>query len=64
MLFRSDGLEDIYIGGTLSKPGQLYLQNAAGDFINKKKMPLNNIQDLLMALFYFLIAMPTEIKTC
>ena len=32
-----DGLDDIYIGGTLSKPGQLYLQNAAGDFINKKE---------------------------
>jgi enediyne biosynthesis protein E4 len=32
-----DGLEDIYIGGTVSKPGRLYLQNSAGEFIKKEE---------------------------
>ncbi len=32
-----DGLHDIYIGGTISKPGQLYLQNLSGDFEKKKE---------------------------
>jgi hypothetical protein len=27
-----DGLDDIYIGGTTSKPGALYIQNAVGEF--------------------------------
>ncbi|CAN5479371.1 VCBS repeat-containing protein [soil metagenome] len=30
-----DGLDDIYIGGTTSKPGALYLQNVSGEFIKK-----------------------------
>jgi enediyne biosynthesis protein E4 len=30
-----DDLEDIYIGGTVIKPGKLYLQNKAGAFIKK-----------------------------
>ena len=30
-----DGLEDLYIGGTISKPGQLYIQNASGSFTKK-----------------------------
>ena len=30
-----DGLDDIYIGGTQAKPGQLYIQNASGNFIKK-----------------------------
>jgi enediyne biosynthesis protein E4 len=30
-----DDLEDIYIGGTVAKAGQLYLQNASGVFISK-----------------------------
>jgi hypothetical protein len=33
-----DGLEDIYIGGTVTKPGQLYLQNAAGVFVQKEEL--------------------------
>ncbi len=32
-----DGLEDIYIGGTVTKPGQLYLQNSFGGFIKKEE---------------------------
>ncbi len=32
-----DGLEDVYIGGTVTQPGQLYLQNAAGEFIKKEE---------------------------
>ncbi len=31
-----DGLDDIYIGGTVAREGQLYLQNAAGGFIKKE----------------------------
>jgi hypothetical protein len=30
-----DGLTDIYIGGTVKKQGQLYLQNSKGSFIKK-----------------------------
>ena len=30
-----DGIEDIYIGGTVSKPGQLYVQDATGNFTEK-----------------------------
>ena len=30
-----DGLDDVYIGGTVLKPGQLYLQQASGSFIKK-----------------------------
>jgi len=33
-----DGLDDIYIGGTVTKPGQLYLQNASGNFIKKEEI--------------------------
>ncbi len=31
----NDGLDDVYIGGTSSKAGALYLQNTAGEFIKK-----------------------------
>lgn len=30
-----DGLDDIYIGGSVGKAGQLYLQTASGDFVKK-----------------------------
>jgi enediyne biosynthesis protein E4 len=33
----ADGLDDVYIGGTVSKPGQLYLQNASGAFVKKEE---------------------------
>ena len=33
-----DGLDDIYIGGTVSKPGQMYLQDAFGKFIRKDEL--------------------------
>ncbi|MBI1344419.1 MAG: CRTAC1 family protein [Terrimonas sp.] len=36
-----DGLEDIYIGGTIARPGQLYLQDADGRFWKKKKSDLD-----------------------
>ncbi|MFM6925560.1 MAG: VCBS repeat-containing protein [Ferruginibacter sp.] len=32
-----DGLDDIYIGGTRSKPGQLYIQNGSGNFVKKEE---------------------------
>ena len=31
-----DGLDDIYIGGTVAKPGQLYVQKADGSFLKTK----------------------------
>ncbi len=31
----NDGLDDIYIGGTVAKPGQLYIQDILGNFIKK-----------------------------
>ena len=33
----ADGLDDVYIGGTVLKPGQLYIQNASGAFIKKEE---------------------------
>ncbi len=30
-----DGMEDVFIGGAAGQPGQLYLQNAKGEFIRK-----------------------------
>ncbi len=33
-----DGLDDIYIGGTIVKQGQLYLQNTLSQFIQKNEM--------------------------
>ena len=33
----ADGLEDIYIGGTIAKPGILYVQNKEGSFIKKEE---------------------------
>ena len=33
-----DGLDDIYIGGTIAKQGQLYLQNSSGGFIKKEAL--------------------------
>ena len=33
-----DGLDDIYIGGTIAKQGQLYLQNSSGVFIKKDEL--------------------------
>jgi hypothetical protein len=32
-----DGFDDIYIGGTASTPGQLYFQDASGEFIKKEE---------------------------
>ena len=37
----ADQLEDIFIGGTPDHPGQLYLQNKAGDFILKPQPAFN-----------------------
>ena len=31
-----DGLDDIYIGGTVTKQGQLYFQNKSGSFVKKE----------------------------
>ena len=32
-----DGLDDIYIGGTAAKPGQLYLQDISGNLVKKNE---------------------------
>lgn len=34
----NDGMDDIYIGGTVSKPGQLYVQDNAGNFRKKDEV--------------------------
>ncbi len=33
-----DGLDDIYIGGTVAKQGQIYIQTASGNFIPKEEL--------------------------
>ncbi|MEP6615370.1 MAG: FG-GAP-like repeat-containing protein [Ginsengibacter sp.] len=40
-----DGLQDIYIGGTLDHPGQIYLQTTAGGFIKIKEPAFNQFID-------------------
>jgi hypothetical protein len=40
-----DGMEDIYIGGTLEHPGQLYLQNNTGQFIKIKEPAFDQFID-------------------
>lgn len=34
----NDGLDDIYIGGTIAKPGQLYIQDNAGNFLKTEQV--------------------------
>jgi hypothetical protein len=41
----SDGLQDIYIGGTKGHPGQLYIQNKSGSFIKKNQPVLQQFKD-------------------
>jgi hypothetical protein len=38
-----DGLDDVYISGTVSKPGQLYVQDAAGNFTKKEEEALKQL---------------------
>lgn len=49
-----DGLEDIYIGGAKSQPGQLYLQKGEGGFV-KKEQPLfkqySDLEDVAVLFF-------------
>ncbi|MGN6803897.1 MAG: VCBS repeat-containing protein, partial [Ginsengibacter sp.] len=40
-----DGLEDVYIGGTLNHPGQIYLQTKDGKFIKKDEPAFNQFKD-------------------
>jgi len=40
-----DGLEDIFIGGTVGHPGQLYLQKAEGVFIKKEEKAFLQFSD-------------------
>jgi hypothetical protein len=49
-----DGLEDVYIGGTSSHPGQLYLQTASGKFEKKPEpgfMPFSDFEDEAVLFF-------------
>lgn len=39
-----DGLDDIYIGGTAARPGRLYVQQIAGDFIKKNEPVLTSVK--------------------
>lgn len=50
----ADGLEDVYIGGTASKPGQLYLQKGDGKFIQKDQpafKAFTGFEDVAVLLF-------------
>jgi enediyne biosynthesis protein E4 len=38
-----DGLDDVFIGGTVAKPGQLYVQSANGDFVKKGVAAFNGL---------------------
>lgn len=38
-----DGLEDIFIGGTIAKQGQVYLQNTSGGFIKKDEPSIKQL---------------------
>jgi enediyne biosynthesis protein E4 len=40
-----DGLADVFIGGTKDHPGQLYLQNAKGDFVKKDQPIFHQFMD-------------------
>jgi len=49
-----DGLDDIYIGGTSVKPGQLYLQQSNGEFVKKEQpafAPFNTFEDGAVLFF-------------
>jgi hypothetical protein len=49
-----DGLEDIFIGGTPEHAGQLYLQNATGDFIKKDEpsfLQFSDFEDVAVSFF-------------
>lgn len=41
----SDGLADLYIGGTKGHPGQIYLQTTTGQFIKKNEPDFNQFAD-------------------
>jgi enediyne biosynthesis protein E4 len=49
----ADGLEDVFIGGTLSHPGQLYLQTPDGGFTKKDISTLNGIRGFVDAAVLF-----------
>lgn len=40
-----DGLQDVYIGGTSSRPGRLYLQKSDGNYIQKNEPAFNDFSD-------------------
>ena len=49
-----DGLQDVFIGGTPGHPGQLYLQNNAGNFIKKEQSAFKqfmSFEDVAVTLF-------------
>ena len=48
-----DALDDIYIGGTRAKPGQLYLQNASGNFIKKEEEAFKKFSGFIDASVLF-----------
>jgi hypothetical protein len=48
-----DGLEDIYVGGTVGHPGQLYVQKADGSFIKKEEKAFDQFVDFEDAAVLF-----------
>ena len=48
-----DGLDDVYIGGTVAHAGQLYFQNASGNFIKKELEAFKKLSGFVDAAVLF-----------
>jgi hypothetical protein len=48
-----DGFDDVYIGGTVSKPGQLYLQTGSGVFVRKEEVAFKQFSGFTDAAIVF-----------
>jgi hypothetical protein len=44
----ADGLDDVFIGGTPGRPGQLYIQTSNGKFVKKEEKEFQRFSDFEM----------------